>query len=108
MNLPASAPEFLDAFRGWTSHKLPEIHVHCFASKLESADQEAIDRCQVALGCEIANAKVHVVRDVSPKKNMYCVSFVLPEAARSLERITIQPRQTEVTEEPCAKKSRVS
>jgi tRNA (guanine37-N1)-methyltransferase len=108
MNLPASAPEFLDAFRGWTSRKLPEIHVHCFASKLDSADQEAIDRCQVALGCDIANAKVHVVRDVSPKKNMYCVSFVLPEAARLLERITIQPRETEVTEEPDAKKARVS
>ena len=47
MNLPASAPEFLDAFRGWSlgipssssssssgSLFLPTVHVHCFAPKV--------------------------------------------------------------------------
>ena len=111
MNLPASAPEFLDAFRGWKSTKLPEIMVYCFDSKtLEIAKHNAIDRCVKALGCDISNAQVHVVRDVSPKKNMYCVSFALPEAARSLERITIRERVGNeiAVAEPCSKKAKVS
>ena len=108
MNLPASAPEFLDAFRGWSRSTLLQIHVHCFASKLDTANQEAIDRCCRALGCDIDNANVHMVRDISPKKNMYCVSFVLPEAARLLKRIQIEQRpEDEGIAEPDAKKARM-
>jgi tRNA (guanine37-N1)-methyltransferase len=101
MNLPASAPEFLDAFRGFKGTTLPRIHVHCFGSKQappKEAEQECIDRCSKALGCSLDEKQhsvtVHTVRDVSPKKNMYCVSFTLPEEARDLPRIVVLPRTT--------------
>jgi tRNA (guanine37-N1)-methyltransferase len=93
MNLPASAPEFLDAFRGFTGKTLPRIHVHCFGPKLISeAEKETIARCSAALNCTLVEkdeVSVHTVRDVSPKKNMYCVSFTLPEAVRSISRIKV-------------------
>lgn len=108
MNLPATAPDFLDAFRGYTGKKLPLIHVHCFAPKAsESQDyQDAVDRCATALGCPLDRkadrVQVHVVRDVSPNKNMLCVSFTLPQQARSLERLSIEPPCD--AEEPDAKR----
>lgn len=44
MNLPASAPTFLDAFKGLFSKedKLPIIHVYCF-SKSETPEKDAIE-----------------------------------------------------------------
>jgi tRNA (guanine37-N1)-methyltransferase len=111
MNLPATAPEFLDAFRGFTNTTLPRIHVYCFAPKLveqqSSASQScgagdvAVDgavlkRCCTALGCSLDPAKHHasirIVRDVSPSKNMVCVSFDLPGKVRELPRIAIPQR----------------
>ena len=100
MNLPATAPEFLDAFRGFKGKTLPEIHVHCFAPKIDGTD-EAVARCSKALGCEIVSPQVQVVRDVAPKKNMLCVSFILPEAARSLPKIELDD------EEPEPKRARI-
>ena len=94
MNLPASAPEFLDAFRGFRGKSIPEIHVHCFAAKI-GGPEEAVARCNKALGCEIENPLVHLVRDVSPKKNMLCISFFLPEAARLLPRTSIDDHDRE-------------
>jgi tRNA (guanine37-N1)-methyltransferase len=96
MNLPASAPEFLDAFRGFYGDTLPKVHVYCFAPKSSNIDgyAESIARCELSLGCKIHNPCVHLVRDVSPKKNMLCISFDLPELVRSLERI----KTTESTE----------
>jgi tRNA (guanine37-N1)-methyltransferase len=100
MNLPATAPEFLDAFRGFTNTVLPRIHVYCFAPKKSdrnaNADDSSIDalvveRCSNALGCPLDmvrhNVNVRIVRDVSPKKNMVCASFDLPEEVRNLPRI---------------------
>ncbi|CAG8518068.1 5621_t:CDS:10 [Ambispora gerdemannii] len=62
MNLPATAIEFLDAFKGLYHEmesvidspltELPMIHCHCFS-------------------------KIHFVRSVAPNKDMYCVSFRL-------------------------------
>ena len=85
MNLPAIAPEFLNVFRGWkgrvgqSQQKPPWIHVHCFGGKGEGADEEAMARCSKSLGCKLDKEKdevtVHIVRDISPKKNMLCVSF---------------------------------
>ena len=87
MNLPASAPEFLDAFRGWSLPKLPRMHVHCFCRKsIQGYTDAAVRRCEKALGCAIGDdaCDIHVVRDVSPAKNMLCVSFELPAAVRQL------------------------
>jgi tRNA (guanine37-N1)-methyltransferase len=91
MNLPASAPEFLDAFIGYTGKQLPRIHVHCFGSKQDEAEEEAIARCAKALQCPLDREKdqvsVHIVRDVAPNKNMLCVSFALPAQVREQPRI---------------------
>lgn len=93
MNLPAIAPEFLNVFRGWTGDydQRPMIHVHCFGGKDDAAMDDALVRCTRALGCpldkEVDKTSVHIVRDVSPKKNMLCVSFRLPLGVKNLERI---------------------
>ena len=92
MNLPASAPEFLNAFRGWTLNYLPMIHLHCFGPKLsETKDnfQSILDRCNLSLGCPIINASIVDVRNISPSKNMFCISFRLPEKAKEIPRINI-------------------
>uniref|UniRef100_A0A6S8SY41 tRNA (guanine(37)-N1)-methyltransferase n=1 Tax=Chaetoceros debilis TaxID=122233 RepID=A0A6S8SY41_9STRA len=92
MNLPAIAPEFLDVFRGWKvdRKKRPMIHVHCFGSKIKG-DIEVVERCSVSLGCKLDWSKdevsVHEVRNVSPKKNMYCVSFRLPDGVKHVDPI---------------------
>jgi tRNA (guanine37-N1)-methyltransferase len=111
LNLPASAPEFLDAFRGYRifaedessphcrSFPYPMLHVYCFVPKVKkrtneksieevdnSGDRkhpylEALSRCSKALGCSLSygSVKWHLVRDVSPRKNMICMSFRLAE-----------------------------
>jgi tRNA (guanine37-N1)-methyltransferase len=107
MNLPATAPDFLDAFRGFTGQHLPRMHVHCFAPKSSEAQdyQDAVDRCAAALGCPIEREKddvqVHVVRDVAPNKNMLCVSFTLPSQVRSLPRVSLEQPPSD---EPAAKR----
>jgi tRNA (guanine37-N1)-methyltransferase len=88
MNLPASAPEFLDAFRRWKLEKLPMVHVHCFGIKTSeniSKNQLIADRCMNALGCAIDDYKIIVVRNISPTKNMFCFSFQLPNEARCVK-----------------------
>jgi tRNA (guanine37-N1)-methyltransferase len=112
MNLPAIATEFLDAFRGWTKPSsssttsggvasdcekqqqtlLPTVHVHCFEVKdVDEARQNVIDRCEAALGCTLPSdsLSIHLVRDVSPKKNMLCVTFPLPAAVSGLSPISL-------------------
>ena len=103
MNLPASAPEFLDAFRGWSLEKLPQIHVHCFCAKVSESDHEfgeAIERCSNALGCSLNpdDVDIHVVRDISPTKFMLCLSFQLPVGVRKVPRLCLEgssPRSPE-------------
>mmetsp|Transcript_18256 Transcript_18256/g.41688 ORF Transcript_18256/g.41688 Transcript_18256/m.41688 type:complete len:132 (-) Transcript_18256:886-1281(-) len=104
MNLPATALEFLDAFRGYPSvgenddsgaDYLPQIHVHCFAPNDPQAAKRAIwKRIETALGSSLNedddNVVIHMVRDVAPNKNMYCVSFRLPTAVSALPRIQIE------------------
>jgi len=97
MNLPAIAPEFLNVFQGWRGkgkeEPRPFIHVHCFGGKGEGAADEAMTRCSQSLGCLLDKVRdevtVHIVRDVSPKKNMLCVSFRLPEGVQDLQRISV-------------------
>ena len=112
MNLPASAPEFLDAFRGFSGTILPRIHVHCFGPKdSESSEQQAVKRCAAALGCDldflVNEVVVHTVRDVAPKKNMYCVSFTLPDAIREIPRISLTETGVEKPAEPLHKRTKI-
>ncbi|KAL9623151.1 MAG: hypothetical protein Q9160_002466 [Pyrenula sp. 1 TL-2023] len=94
MNLPASAVEFLDAFRGiyagreelFREEKLPFIHVYCFSQKHDDPAQETEEVCQKVstyLGSQIkpsdSEVEIHDVRLVSPQKKMFCASFRLPE-----------------------------
>jgi tRNA (guanine37-N1)-methyltransferase len=98
MNLPASAVEFLNAFRGLfrgreseftpsTLQKLPLIHVYLFQRRLDKDENERAEiRERVAkhlgIDVEVLSAdpelEVHYSRLVSPKKKMYCASFRLP------------------------------
>lgn len=94
LNLPASAPEFLNAFCGFPSR--PHIHVHCFAPKTDADTnyQSAVDRCATAMGLSSIDRKedqvqVHVVRDVAPTKYMLCISFVLPSAVCDMPQIAL-------------------
>lgn len=105
MNLPASAISFLPSFIGLytsvpnlptaeirklfvphTDTPLPMVHVHCFSTKSDDNVAEAKALCEEIselLGHKITpetpEVTVHDVRDVAPKKRMFCVSFRLPE-----------------------------
>ncbi|KAF7729879.1 tRNA (guanine(37)-N1)-methyltransferase [Apophysomyces ossiformis] len=110
MNLPATAIEFLDAFHGLyteqkqlfastASAKLPTIHCHCF-TKSPSPKQDILERVQQALGASVDNekTKLHLVRNVAPKKDMYCISFPLsPEVAFALPREKRKREQDELS-----------
>jgi len=105
MNLPASAITFLHAFIGLYSNipsistsdirklfaphtdvKMPFIHVHCFSTKSEdnaaekkSICEEISKQLQFDITPETPDVYIHDVRDVAPKKRMFCASFRLPE-----------------------------
>lgn len=105
MNLPASAITFLPSFIGLytrvpglpaaeirkmfaphTEMPLPMIHVYCFSTKSEDNVAETLEICAEIsrqLGHEVTpetpELKIWDVRDVAPKKRMFCASFRLPE-----------------------------
>uniref|UniRef100_A0A2P2IN14 tRNA (guanine(37)-N1)-methyltransferase n=1 Tax=Rhizophora mucronata TaxID=61149 RepID=A0A2P2IN14_RHIMU len=84
MNLPASALQFLDAFRGLICRKSwkgfpPLVHCYCFVRATETKEM-IISGAQSALNAHIQDPIFHRVRDVAPNKAMFCVSFRLPEA----------------------------
>lgn len=89
LNLPATAIQFLTAFRGLYSklgirgdEQLPLLHVHCF-SKAEDGEQEEdiLDRLSKSLEFRMSREEVDIfyVRKVAPNKSMHCASFYLPE-----------------------------
>ncbi|MED6113665.1 hypothetical protein PIB30_072938 [Stylosanthes scabra] len=84
MNLPASAVQFLDAFRGLIQKKywkgnLPWVHCYCFIRATETPET-IIAVAESALGASIQDPIFHRVRDVAPNKAMFCLSFRLPGA----------------------------
>ncbi|GAB2300391.1 hypothetical protein Dimus_034433 [Dionaea muscipula] len=86
MNLPASALQFLDAFRGLVRRRsqrgpLPWIHCYCFIRSNET-EEFVISEAESALDAVIQNPVFHRVRDVAPNKAMFCLSFRLPEETR--------------------------
>ena len=113
MNLPALAIEFLNAFRGFALKSQPMIHVYCFETKNDvDAKRNAMERCEIALGCKLEDdsttknpVQIHIVRDVSPNKNMLCVSFRLPVAAATLDRIVVVPSLSDETNDPASIRS---
>lgn len=107
LNLPASAITFLPSFIGifppsvrdvlGEDIRMPLIHAYCFNTKSDDNVEEGIKICQEIseqLQYEmkpgkIADGDVEIwdVRDVAPKKRMFCASFRLPAdvATRSVE-----------------------
>ncbi|CAL0320063.1 unnamed protein product [Lupinus luteus] len=84
MNLPASAIQFLDAFRGLIQRKywngpLPWIHCYCFIRATETPNS-ILANAESFLNARIQDSIFHKVRDVAPNKAMFCLSFRLPEA----------------------------
>ena len=100
MNLPATAIEFLPAFKGiyaehndlfspFTQTKLPLIHVYCFGNTAEGEEMAKVAICEQIselLGYPMAmgdhqregEASLHDVRTVAPYKHMFCATFRLP------------------------------
>ncbi|KAG9442477.1 hypothetical protein H6P81_018331 [Aristolochia fimbriata] len=82
MNLPASALEFLDVFKGLLRREywkgpLPWIHCYCFIRSSESMES-ILAGAEATLGARIEYPVFHKVRDVAPNKEMFCLSFKLP------------------------------
>ncbi|KHJ31367.1 putative trna (guanine-n -)-methyltransferase [Erysiphe necator] len=103
MNLPAIAIEFCDSFSGlysghdklfepFSDRLLPMVHVHCFSTKSKDNVQESIDICERISRAmntvllpkfetgELREGEVRIwdVRDVAPKKRMFCAEFRIP------------------------------
>jgi tRNA (guanine37-N1)-methyltransferase len=98
MNLPASAITFLHSFIGLyppslreslpSNAQMPLIHVYCFSTKSDDNVEEGFKICKEIseqLGYEMkpgaissGGVEVFDVRDVAPKKRMFCASFRLP------------------------------
>ncbi|KAJ5038854.1 uncharacterized protein L3040_006533 [Drepanopeziza brunnea f. sp. 'multigermtubi'] len=104
MNLPATAIDFVGSFNGlyhsheklftpYTDVKLPMVHVHCFSTKSDDNVRETMEICErisTRLDWEIKPGDeelvVHEVRDVAPKKRMFCATFRLPAEVAFRER----------------------
>lgn len=111
MNLPALALEFLDAFRGLLDaepdqlscqENLPQVHCYGF-SKEDDSQKDIVERAEANLKTSLqGQCSVHMVRNVSPNKEMMCVSFTLPKGVLYSQHM--QDRDS--SEEPCPKKQR--
>ncbi|KAF4525841.1 hypothetical protein B566_EDAN011546 [Ephemera danica] len=92
MNLPALATTFLDVFYGLLPEdtpqgSLPQVYVYCFVPD-EEPEKDAVDLVHATLpDCQPEG--VHLVRKVSPSKNMM--------------RVTLQLDRDLLTSQPCKK-----
>lgn len=84
MNLPKTANEFLYIFKDLIPTSYYKIHCHfyCFVKDINEG-KEMIEK---ELGNEIEYVNVHHVRNVSPKKEMYCYQFLLPKICFQLSQ----------------------
>mmetsp|Transcript_22662 Transcript_22662/g.51932 ORF Transcript_22662/g.51932 Transcript_22662/m.51932 type:complete len:119 (-) Transcript_22662:213-569(-) len=116
MNLPASAVEFLDVYRGYSppfsslanseenscSPKMPRVHVHAFVTKevQDKMEEEILQRIAKALGCELDRERdqfvMHVVRDVSPKKEMVCAEFFIPMEVMAVKSLIEEDEEEKI------------
>ncbi|KAL7546051.1 hypothetical protein ACHAWF_009393, partial [Thalassiosira exigua] len=106
-NEEATAAEGGRKGKGAKGKKRPRIHVHCFGEKVSPlappeeiarVEARARERCEAALGVPAGRLaapedefRVRVVRDVGPRKNMLCASFLLPAKVAELERVRLPP-----------------
>ncbi|KAK5117674.1 hypothetical protein LTR62_005097 [Meristemomyces frigidus] len=99
LNLPASALTFLPSFIGLypesvrqhlpSDFELPIVHVYCFSTKSDDNVEEGIKICEeISQQLDYAmhpgkiregGVEIFDVRDVAPKKRMFCASFRLPK-----------------------------
>ncbi|NXN97427.1 TRM5 methyltransferase, partial [Rhinopomastus cyanomelas] len=84
MNLPASAIEFLDVFRHLLAGEpcgaahLPTVHCYSF-SKHDNPAKDIQERAETSLGTSLdGRCSTYLVRNVSPNKQMVCISFQVP------------------------------
>lgn len=91
MNLPKDAIEFLDVFVGlfkntnkeiYSKDSLPTVHIYGFSNAVDPK-QELTERIGKAMNISadliIPHISVfHNVRDISPKKHVFCISFKIP------------------------------
>ncbi|ODV90377.1 hypothetical protein CANCADRAFT_13050, partial [Tortispora caseinolytica NRRL Y-17796] len=106
MNLPDSALQFLDAFRGVfrdvpeyapSNVEMPIIHVYCFYKYPPGEQEPESNRVQGDLTRIVNERLAHIfapsdiefrfVRKVAPAKDMYCLTFTLPES------VAFEPRK---------------
>ena len=94
MNLPKTAIEFLDCFDGMftgleglsfkddldADQYMPHVHCYCFLSKDSDPKVQAVALIEPVMSFRLSEEKLnaHWVRNVAPKKDMYCISFRLP------------------------------
>uniref|UniRef100_A0A4W3GUF6 tRNA (guanine(37)-N1)-methyltransferase n=1 Tax=Callorhinchus milii TaxID=7868 RepID=A0A4W3GUF6_CALMI len=108
MNLPGMAVEFLDAFRRLLKDQnpvniLPTVHCYSFSK----SDKPALDiqqRAENFLGASLeGHCSIHLVRNVSPNKEMMCISFKIPAEVLYNDC----PAMEDSAEEPAPKRLRL-
>ncbi|ORX61562.1 hypothetical protein DM01DRAFT_1332163 [Hesseltinella vesiculosa] len=120
MNLPDTAIEFLGAFTGLYKDQkalydaadpkplLPMVHCHCFTKSDEPA-KDIAERVEHYIGSpyDPATSKLHFVRNVAPKKDMYCISFRLTPAMAFGTSIEKRKQDSDPSSPPTTKRQAV-